>query len=610
MAYVQKVVKVFDKGIVDELGDEAIPAGTASAANNFLDLGDRIELVRGQLRLGNLTMGPSKITGLAKATDTAGNEFIYRKRTTILERYIPATETWSSVITGLPADEDLSHALYRSPAGAFIWFSSPNSGLYRINLANPDTYVDLYDVAKNHKGYITIEDNRMWLVKGDSIVYISYIDNDWPYTPITAESLGTGDGSTVTFATTLVHPLVVGISLAVTAGAVTGTDDGTGTITGTGITGTINYTTGAISVTFDTAPAGAVAIEADYSYEQPKSEGLADFTYGSPRAAGQGSFFFQGQSNDAALAVLPYDEKFYTPHTNSMWLIDLTADDTEATNKIYRDNTGIPNPRAAKSTGDGIYYLDKADSSNIELRLLKYNEVASKVLPVSISDQLDLTGCNISDAVIEEFGDYIIFSLRSSDDVSYNDMIVLYNKKWKLFNKMDATVRNFTIYGDKLYGGSSVDANVYELFSGFDDDGSVIAGSWEANDWTLDADELKKCKRFVVEGDIAESQELIVELAFDGDDFEEVGRIAGDSQYVDRGTSTQYGTTLYGSGSTYGSGEYVEAYRYMREFRISSGKFYRVKARFKTEEFGYLNIRQYIFRDIRDNLARVPTKFR
>lgn len=78
----------------------------------------------------------------------------------------------------------------------------------------------------------------------------------------TAASLGAGNGSNKTFTGTLgslpIIPAVAGGTVIVTgtvsAATITGIDNGAGTISGTGITGTISYSSGAISVTFTTAP--------------------------------------------------------------------------------------------------------------------------------------------------------------------------------------------------------------------------------------------------------------------------------------------------------------------------------------------------------------------
>ena len=78
--------------------------------------------------------------------------------------------------------------------------------------------------------------------------------------------VGTGDGTTTTFSGTLANIPVVASTVSFTAGSVTGTDNGSGVISGTGVSGTINYTTGAWSLTYTTAPASAANITASYTY--------------------------------------------------------------------------------------------------------------------------------------------------------------------------------------------------------------------------------------------------------------------------------------------------------------------------------------------------------
>lgn len=87
----------------------------------------------------------------------------------------------------------------------------------------------------------------------------------------TTAAIGTGDGTLTTFTATLtVLPVRPG-SVTVAAGAVTGKDNGVGGITGTGISGTINYATGAVSLTATTAPANGVVIAASYNYDSEQT---------------------------------------------------------------------------------------------------------------------------------------------------------------------------------------------------------------------------------------------------------------------------------------------------------------------------------------------------
>lgn len=89
------------------------------------------------------------------------------------------------------------------------------------------------------------------------------------------EIIGTGDGSETTFTVTLPWTPVILNSFMLSAGNVVGVyDASTGTITGTGISGTLT-TDGALSVTFTTAPASGTDIVVDYRFnnEDVRSDG-------------------------------------------------------------------------------------------------------------------------------------------------------------------------------------------------------------------------------------------------------------------------------------------------------------------------------------------------
>lgn len=85
-------------------------------------------------------------------------------------------------------------------------------------------------------------------------------------TTVTNESVGTGNGTTTAFSHSAADIPVLPNTVTIIAGSVTATDNGAGLLTGTGVTGgTINYTTGAVSITFATAPANSQAITMDYT---------------------------------------------------------------------------------------------------------------------------------------------------------------------------------------------------------------------------------------------------------------------------------------------------------------------------------------------------------
>lgn len=109
------------------------------------------------------------------------------------------------------------------------------------------------------------------ITAGENLV--EEFNNSYSAERVDEESIGTGNGVLVTFTGNLqwtpVRPLDTdyGYAVTITADTITAVDNGTGTFAGTGVTtGTINYTTGAVSVTFAVAPANAVPVVVEYYY--------------------------------------------------------------------------------------------------------------------------------------------------------------------------------------------------------------------------------------------------------------------------------------------------------------------------------------------------------
>lgn len=89
-------------------------------------------------------------------------------------------------------------------------------------------------------------------------------------TQVTGEAFGSGDGSTLTFNGTLINtPIKAGtvIMELSSPSTVSALDNGAGVISGTGITGTIDYDTGDVTLTFTTPPSGSEDILFSYKYE-------------------------------------------------------------------------------------------------------------------------------------------------------------------------------------------------------------------------------------------------------------------------------------------------------------------------------------------------------
>jgi hypothetical protein len=151
-------------------------------------------------------------------------------------------------------------------SGTFIYVSSPNLGVLKLATANPSSYKD--QQITDFKGKIRIKSSKTFLWdrkdsnggKDETGLYRSTIDRDElsDYDIVSAENVGTGDAVNKIFSGTLIGLTGVKTCLYVriTDGVETFVDNRSGVLEGNkGGAGTINYITGAFSVTFKTAPA-------------------------------------------------------------------------------------------------------------------------------------------------------------------------------------------------------------------------------------------------------------------------------------------------------------------------------------------------------------------
>ena len=612
-----KKIANFTKGIIDSIESSSIPPGASSGSKNFLTCGDRIELRRGQKLLGaDAGAGVSRIY----VAEVQGTQVKFGVRGKKLVYWNTTDEEWAEIGTNLLGsdgeDKDVAFSEYHGLAGDQLWICSPYITLIKIMTANPGSYTDLYVAANNYKGYISIKNNRMDLwgtLKDKAGFYQSTIDEQ-NYTTVSAEVLGSGDDSEKTFTGTLAFKAAGArrtcFGVLPTDGTETFKDNYDGTLTGDkGGTGTINYTSGVISITFKTAPsAGSNNVVTAYQWEDSTDNGIADFRYSATRVASEGNVFRQDSGGDL-LNVLTFKNIRYCFHQRNLWTVDVTIDDTNAINQIFRKNVGIEHWRCPVATGDGIYFIDNKDKTDPKARLLTFAEGSTEVVPLPISDDLDLSDYRFNYAVGFQFGNYILFSCRHKD-VTFNNTTLVYNKMWKSWDKLDYFALNFAVFGGTLIAGDSITDNFYELMSGLDDDGSEVLNYWNGNLTDLEIRQLKKCKKIAIEGNIGIDQQIKVSMAFDGGTFVEIGTIDGSGSYVDRGTRIGVGRMTVGISEVGGGGDDILAYHYLREIDINQGKFRKVMIRFEATKLGWADISEYSFKDIRTKRDRVPTKYR
>lgn len=178
-------------------------------------------------------------------------------------------------VTGTPSTDQLTDAQINTYINNYFVFTMPLELKVQIEnnfldfKTNPGT-----DVYAFPGGFFT----DMPGAYADGFPLIFYQDpdvfyQDWPQ-QYAVNVLATGDGVTTAFSGGLQNPPIIIGTLFITDGTQVLQDDGSGAFTGDG-TGTINYTTGAYSVAFNSAPASDATIYAKYQgYSGNRPQGV------------------------------------------------------------------------------------------------------------------------------------------------------------------------------------------------------------------------------------------------------------------------------------------------------------------------------------------------
>ena len=317
-----------------------------------------------------------------------------------------------------------------------MYAGSPNSGVFKIPTANPGSAVNQsvnnfrFGTLRFGRGR-SLGDRRNGTTAGnkdDTGAYLSHIDKALlsSFTQVTAEAVGAlgstnyaGTLSAVTGKRTCMYGAIK------EASGETLNDDRNGNLVGDqGSTGTINYATGAYSVTFNHTTTGAVT--ADYYWEDATDDGPLDFDT-STTGSGKPKVYRQ---DDGGRNMIPLDfmDVTYWLHELKTWALTISLTDTESTNLPYR-KVGIPYHRAACETPDGILLIDSSNPNEPKVRRLEIGQNTNNltIVPTPISDALDLSIHAFDYAVTFRWGDYEILCCQNyTQSVANNYNSVMY----------------------------------------------------------------------------------------------------------------------------------------------------------------------------------------
>jgi hypothetical protein len=187
-------------------------------------------------------------------------------------------------VTGTPSSDQLTDAQINDYINHYYVYTMP----FELKEQIENQFLDFKttpgtDIYAFPGGYFTDQPGAY----ADGFPLIFYQDpdifyQDWPQ-QYAVDNIAAGDGTTLVFTGGLQNPPVIIGTLFIfseDANNITyvAQDNGDGTLTGTGVVGTINYITGAYSVTFTTAPSATATITAKYQgYQGNRPQGVMFF---------------------------------------------------------------------------------------------------------------------------------------------------------------------------------------------------------------------------------------------------------------------------------------------------------------------------------------------
>lgn len=374
-----------------------------------------------------------------------------------------------------------------------------------------------------------------------------------------------------------------------------------------GGTGTVNYATGSYSVTFNTAPTNSVATIANYYTDDATSGGVADFSFATNSPSiGQGYQFQQG-GGGRSMASAGFQGIEYVFYQLKSWLISLptttTASYGDAQNNEYWSHIGIPYFRAVFPTGDGILFLDNTNPAQPKYSILQIAPGSTNltVIPVWISQALDLSLYDFSSAVVFRFGEYNVLACKQYLNgllQSFNSVFFIQNIASGDWNQLDYEITSLAEFLGALISGDSLSPNIFTLFSGTDDDGSVIANHWKSGSSDLGFNGIKKCNFLNIEGLIQKSQNIDVMISLDGANYVKYFTISGNGNYVNSSAPVGVGSNTVGS-NVIGGGGTITALPFTVDIPINTDLFQYISVQFQATSVGWAQINRMAFRDIR-----------
>ena len=225
---------------------------------------------------------------------------------------------------------------------------------------------------------------------------------------------------------------------------------------------------------------------------------------------------------------------------------------------------------------------------------------------------------------MQSYERYILVFCKTLNAIN-NDTLLLCDVTAGTVNITSYAGRTAVSSGGLLYMGSSIVQSIYQLFSGFDDDGYPIDNFWEGKGenfafqgikgrvplkYAAFGQNLKKYRKIRLKGGISPNQGYGVYISYDDAGYQLVGTVLGSGSYVDSSSPQTIGSNEIGSAQI-GGDQLTSIYPYFVEIRLRKvPKFRKRKVKFVALGIGYVHIEYQMDFDLTLYESKLPRRFR
>lgn len=215
-----------------------------------------------------------------------------------------------------------------------------------------------------------------------------------------------------------------------------------------------------------------------------KLRNAADFTFAATRVAGEGDIISFPEGSSQVVDIANQEDNFYVFTNGSITAVTYSQDSNDIAVKTpLKNGTGAVG-RVIKGEND-VYFVtpDKKISS------------IGRIIDKDVTPQVENIGLAIK-RLTDDFGfdthagikykQRIFHTLKSGDNVSYNDRTLVFNERNKSYEGLwTLGAYGFGVYNNLLYYANSRSPNVFQMFTGTaDNDGTTdysINSEWLSN---------------------------------------------------------------------------------------------------------------------------------